>query len=211
VYQGMANDYLMNPSGGNPIHEDAMQSWGMIGADLGLSFFGQPIVNWMAKVNRARVLGAPYRMSKRKLIDMYGDAKLKSGNNLAHLASDKKGSLGAAKVATLRRKGIKGALTESRALKASYASWGKTVKRLGVFTAALGLADVAFSIFAAATTPGVSRETLERDRHRIYSDEGMLDTRLAYTQRQRAIQAIHDSQLSVGRAMLGQEASYLHR
>lgn len=87
----------------------------------------------------------------------------------------------------------------------------KHLRGIGWFAAVAGLTDLGFSIGSALATPGVSREARERDEAALAGNEGLLDTRMAYTQRQRALQAIHDSQLSVGRATIGQEAAYLHR
>lgn len=72
------------------------------------------------------------------------------------------------------------------------------------------LMDVGVQLMTGQGRPGVSRAAQQREQA-YADDELMMDTRTAYTQRQRAIQAIHDSQLSVGRAIIGQEASYLHR
>jgi len=89
--------------------------------------------------------------------------------------------------------------------------FGRGLRSIGWFAAIAGLADLGFSVASAMARPGVSREAQERDREMLSNSEGMLDTRMAFTQRQRAIQAIHDSQISVGRSMIGQESSYLHR
>jgi hypothetical protein len=208
----MMHDYFMNPGGGNPLYDDPMLGWGIIGMDIGLAFFGQGLVNRMGKFRRRQLQETPRRMSKRGLILNYGQEKWK-GKPLEMLSrpSGQRGALGPAKTEMLRQTAAKDAMRKSIAARKNYASWGRNIKRLGIATAALGLLDLGFSLFYEMSSPGVDRETLERDRQQVFSNEGMLDTRMAYTQRQRAIQAIHDSQLSVGRAMLGQEAAHLHR
>jgi hypothetical protein len=55
------------------------------------------------------------------------------------------------------------------------------------------------------------RDQAERFRRaNVYDGEDQyFDSRAAFTQRQRAIQVIHNSQLST-RAAMGQESSYMH-
>jgi len=60
------------------------------------------------------------------------------------------------------------------------------------------------------TTPGtVSREAMMADQ-RALGPMGPMDSDQAYTQRQRALMAIHDSQLGI-RNVIGNEAGHLHR
>lgn len=74
----------------------------------------------------------------------------------------------------------------------------------------LGIAmSEAFSMAVEMFTPGVSKTATVRDRD-ILVNEAMLDSSKALTQRQRALMAIHDSQMTV-RNVIGQEASYFHR
>ena len=82
---------------------------------------------------------------------------------------------------------------------------GKQAQFLGVAFLVEGLAELALHV----TTPGVSRVTRQREEM-LFADESPIDSGGAWTQRQRAINAIHDSQLTT-RAIIGQEASYLHR
>jgi len=92
---------------------------------------------------------------------------------------------------------------------ASVASLGKFVKGYALVSLVGILAHQAYDLYDAFTLPGINRSSLARDQH-LMEDELMLDTRAAFTQRQRAIQAIHDS-VSSARAILGEEARYLHR
>jgi hypothetical protein len=100
--------------------------------------------------------------------------------------------------------------SQTRAAQAGSIRFGRALWGFGLVAGALALADMGVELGSWMMEPGVAREALEADR-RLFTDEAMLDTRAAYTQRQRSIQAIHDSQLSIGRSMVGQEASYLHR
>jgi hypothetical protein len=211
MQQGIMHDYFLNPSGGSPLYDNPMTSLGIIGMDLGLAFFGQGAVKRLGRFDIKHAALAPSRMTKKVLIERYGPDKWKKNIGLLSRATGERGALGAAKTNMLRKKAMQDAGNTVKGLKANYASWGKGVKRLGIATAALGLLDLGFTLAYELATPGVDREILDRDRQQISNNEGMLDTRMAYTQRQRAIQAIHDSQLSIGRAMIGQEASHLHR
>lgn len=61
-----------------------------------------------------------------------------------------------------------------------------------------------------ASTPGtVSRQAMMADQKAV-GGQGPMDSQQAYTQRQRALMAIHDSQLGI-RNVIGNEAGHLHR
>jgi hypothetical protein len=61
------------------------------------------------------------------------------------------------------------------------------------------------------TTPGtVSRAAMLSDQKAMGMTQGPMDSQQAYTQRQRALMAIHDSQLGI-RNVIGNEAGHLHR
>lgn len=96
--------------------------------------------------------------------------------------------------------------------KASYRSWkrtGKSLSNLGWLAGTISLVDLAIGLGSSMANPIVGRD-MSMDQA-YAGNELMLDTRTAYTQRQRSLMAIHDSQLSVGRALIGQESQYLHR
>jgi len=212
--QGMLHDYYMNPGGGNPLYDDPLQGWGMMGMDLGLAFFGRSAVGMLGKAHGNYLKGTIGNIPERTLRAKGFKGAFESyqrGGGAKGKSQFYKQDYSRVSTKSLARKhaaGVGGQIAKS---KASYATWGKQVKYLGLATAAIGLLDLGFSLFYEMASPGVSRETLEQDRQNIANDEGMLDTRMAYTQRQRAMQAVHDSQLSIGRAMIGQEASHLHR
>jgi hypothetical protein len=208
---GAFEEYFMNPGGGSPVRENPMSSLNMIGLDLGLWAFSSYAVPRITNFMTADTLRVPSILSKKELIQRYGKDKWKHPRIINLMANEGRGGLGPANMRMLGRKAKRHHVAKAKQIKADYTSWGKYIKRLSIVSAAMGLFDLGFSAAFDMATPGVSRENLERDRHNTFSNEQMLDTRMAYTQRQRAMQAIHDSQLSVGRALVGQEASYLHR
>lgn len=209
----MTYDYLMDPSGGHSIYRNPMADWGMIGLDMGLALFGKWTVKkiggmHMTAVDESKGPGLVGIATKRELIAKFGatPGQRFMASTLGRPAGQP-GALGAAKTRALWSKAAEAKVKE---LKKYYKGFGKYIKGLGIATAALSLVDIGFSVMMEAAKPGVSREVLEEDRKRVFSNEGMLDTRIAYTMRQRSLQAIHDSQISIGRSLIGTEASYLH-
>lgn len=86
------------------------------------------------------------------------------------------------------------------------------VKRYGNTISAIGWAYTAswlFDIGQSALTPGISKSAA-RSNQELILNESPLDSGRAFTQRQRAMQAIYESQGAVGRSMIGQESSFLH-
>jgi len=89
-------------------------------------------------------------------------------------------------------------------IRAKYAGLRGTMRAIGWGYLAMGFAYVAEAAFTPGLTTGAK---LEEDR-----SMGMgapLDSAQAYTQRGRALQAIHESQLGL-RNVIGQEASFFH-
>lgn len=84
-----------------------------------------------------------------------------------------------------------------------YGSLKRSAKMIGWGYLALAAA----STVQAALTPGVSRAALESNNNLT---SPMLDSNVAYTQRQRALMAIHDSQLGI-RNVISQEATSFHK
>jgi len=80
---------------------------------------------------------------------------------------------------------------------------------MGVLTAAAFGAEIGGGLFDVVTSYHRARRAGAESNIGTYSDVGFYDTRAAFTQRQRALMAIHNSQLST-RVAFGQEASYLH-
>jgi len=99
--------------------------------------------------------------------------------------------------------------------KGSYKAGARTFNRLGKLTGAMGLFvlgfDLASGIVGASQGFIESRDSIEKERRRqVYnSEDSYFDSRAAFTQRQRAIQVIHNSQMST-RAAMGSESSFMH-
>jgi len=73
------------------------------------------------------------------------------------------------------------------------------------------LAITAADMVEGMMTPGVDRMALQKDEQAVYGSGGtFLDSSQAYTQRKRALLAIHESQLGI-RGILSQEASGFHK
>ena len=69
--------------------------------------------------------------------------------------------------------------------------------------------DFGLAVGLRALTPGVTKSVYASNMN-VMADERFIDSGRAATMRQRALQAIHDSQLSV-RNVIGNEASFLHQ
>jgi hypothetical protein len=90
----------------------------------------------------------------------------------------------------------------------------KSLMRLGRY--GFGLAttltfgyELGSSIMSASSDSRIRRLDLQKSQRKIYDEDKFMDSRAAFTQRQRAIQVIHNSQMGV-RSAMGSEASYLH-
>ena len=105
-----------------------------------------------------------------------------------------------------------GAKTASSTAKA-YASRGKALVRGGRFLMAATLFTTMYELGKSATNAGQNfrktKEELAQSRSKVYNEDSFSDSRAAFTQRQRAIQVIHNSQMGV-RSAMGSEASYMH-
>jgi hypothetical protein len=97
-----------------------------------------------------------------------------------------------------------------RARHAYARSIGTTARHLGYVTLGVTFADM---IRRGISSVGIERFKRTRERAGLsgagYSEESYFDSRAAFTQRQRALQVIHNSQLST-RAAFGSEASFMH-
>jgi hypothetical protein len=103
----------------------------------------------------------------------------------------------------------------ARASKAEGMALAKTVGRyskvFGFSSFVIGGFELGRSLSQASRSMVEGRDQAERFRRaNVYDGEDQyFDSRAAFTQRQRAIQVIHNSQLST-RAAMGQESSYMH-
>ena len=86
----------------------------------------------------------------------------------------------------------------------------KTLGRtFGIATAVTLGYELGKSMFDVGSDFRIRKQDLAQQRRKIYNEDTFMDSRAAFTQRQRAIQVIHNSQLGV-RSAMGSEASYLH-
>lgn len=186
----MQMDYGLEQT--NPIHDnlfyDPIQDWTMAGGlwlgSKGISKVGD--MRWKNKADRQELLERDSRVVTRK-------------NSPTPYRQNRVGQgLGA----------------QYRARHTSYKTAAKSFGRMGKFFGFAGMAEIAFqggmAIMGARDSFRVSREELEAQRYqRMFDHETYYDTRIAHTQRQRALQVIHNSRLSM-RPALGNESQYLH-
>lgn len=190
---------LMQPEGGSN-RGNVQDNWGIIGMDIGLGMFGRRMM--IGKSGIGGLYGSHRKQLSKRLTT--GTAKYFTGGgrfdiNTAEMISKTVSE-------NLNRS------TSAKMLKSQkvFSKLGNSLRGIGIAAAGIGLLDFGLSIGEMLAAPSASRDAISRDQ-KLFYDEMMTDSRLAYTQRQRAIQAIHDSQLSTGRALLGQESRYLHR
>ena len=175
---------FMDPSGGKYYSETINSGLFSIGVGLGMEF-GIPR---LAK-SLGRRKGFAYRKTARTMGSIYAQNVLYTAN----------------------RPVIQKRATQ-RLLKTEISRINKITRGQKIFAKAIGwtyLISGLVEIGSAIATPGVSRLAAEKDQQ-LMADERGLDSAAAYTQRQRALMAIHDSQMTV-RGIIGQEASYMHR
>ena len=178
---------LMDPRGGSD-RGGISDDMGILAMDIGLGLFGRTLMT--GKTGRGG-LYKQYRKHMHKAYPLKPESYLMFAGQQARAENT---------AAIMKRKsGYK-----------SFSKLGRSFRGIGLAAAGLGLLDFGLNIGMMLSQPSVNRQALDRDKEMFY-DEMMTDSRMAYTQRQRAIQAMHDSQLSVGRSLIGQEARYLHK
>jgi hypothetical protein len=128
---------------------------------------------------------------------------------------------GAAEKAALKRAGAgRAAAGAAKGRAAAYATEARMMKTMGkrlVTTGKLfGIAsvvgltyDMAKSMMDMGSNFRTTTAEFNKNRQKVYDEDKYSDSRAAFTQRQRALQVIHNSQLGV-RSAMGSEASYLH-
>jgi len=133
----------------------------------------------------------------------------------ANLHKQAKGASGFTRVNTFARKGESLNLTRQyRERHQTYKKASTNMRRLGRAFGLIGVGQIAFegtkAIVGLGEAFATSRNEIESQRYqRMYDQETYYDTRAAFTQRQRALQVIHNSRLSM-RPALGNESMYLH-
>lgn len=112
--------------------------------------------------------------------------------------------------------GIVDKFTKSKASRATAMEIGATATRygkmFGIAGAVIGGYQIGKSLLNLSKAFEMDPDEIAKNRRKqLYgSGEEYFDTRAAFTQRQRAIQVIHNSQLSGGRRAFGEESSWLH-
>jgi hypothetical protein len=103
--------------------------------------------------------------------------------------------------------------TAAMSKSAGYAATGKKLVRSGRILMAATLFTTMYELGKSAVDAGANfrktKEELAQARNKVYNEDSFSDSRAAFTQRQRAIQVIHNSQMGV-RSAMGSEASYMH-
>jgi len=200
----MSYSDLIDPYGGGPTHGAPDLALGVIAMDLGLGMGGMWAAGkaYMGFGKRGQFGGYRSYMARN-----LGAVNVTSGMMFeAHSGRD----MTSFQKATQRRILGQEIRSARKAARTSFGKIGRGLRTTGLLAAAVSLASFGLNIGMSIAEPGIRKEVLERDKQ-LFSDESLMDSRQAWTQRQRAIQAIGDSQLSVGRALIGREAEFLHR
>lgn len=137
---------------------------------------------------------------------------MSTGGTLPHQQARKlalgKHSSGLAEASAAKASG-KAATSTSKYWTARGKSLIRSGKILGVATLFTGMYEISKAATGAGLNFRKTKEELAKARNKVYDEDTFSDSRAAFTQRQRAIQVIHNSQMGV-RSALGSEASYLH-
>jgi len=108
---------------------------------------------------------------------------------------------------------LEGKSAKLRAKARSNRSQAKSLRRFGTGMAIVQSVAFGFDIGKAMMEVGgnyrIRKQDLAQQRRKVYNEDTFMDSRAAFTQRQRAIQVIHNSQMGV-RSAMGSEASFLH-
>lgn len=112
------------------------------------------------------------------------------------------------------RMGMKKASDLTKKARANFGH-ARYVRGLSRVFGLVGMAQLAFeglnALGGVSSVFATSRDQMNAQRYQnMYDQDTYLDSRAAYTQRQRALQVIHNSRLSL-RPALGNEANYLHQ
>lgn len=186
-------NFMMPDSGNNLGDNNALMSGAMgLFFGIGVDWLGTPILNRLEKKELQMSRVGSYRTLKQKMSSI--DNSLMSPGNKLRVGMRVK-----SQVALQRRKNISN-------IRNSYDTLRGGAKLLG--WGLLGM--TAASIVEGITTPGLSNEAMQMDAKSIGGGATYLDTPQSYTQRQRALMAIHESQLGI-RGIISQEASGFHK
>lgn len=188
----------------NPFKESMFATWQGIGLSVALDYsFSKPVLKWLQEGDRAEYA--------KKLKDARARIGAKSTpRNLAKYSSTPNliGPLTSSQAEAARLKYNRSVLSRftKQNPKPNFAySNIKSMMRSATLIGTMAfVADVAFQ----ALKPGISKVAERNEAKLLEPLPG--DSPGAYTQRQRAIMAIHDSQLGI-RNVIGSEAGYFHK
>lgn len=186
-------NFMMPDSGNNLGENNALMSGAMgLFFGIGIDWLGVPILNRLEK-KQVTLTRLAQKNAFRAKMNILEDAVNVSPNNKLKASMRMK-----SKLPGQRRKEI--------------LNINRQYDRLRSGTKLIGwglLGMTAASIVEGLTTPGLSKEAISMDE-RAMGGATYLDTPQSYTQRQRALMAIHESQLGI-RGIISQEASGFHK
>lgn len=190
----------------DPLHDNLFWNpYRNIGFDIGLTAAGWGVGKYANKMKaNVREVGADWARNTRVAtgpsagMDLPGRSR---GGFAQHAARE-------------RRAAGAGHLKTAGADYKRVDKFGRTLKRFGRAFGVIAFAQLAFEGASALAGAGesfaISKDEMARQRYsQMYDQDTYYDTRAAYTQRQRALQVIHNSRLSM-RPALGGESMYLH-
>lgn len=171
---------------------------------------------WRDAAMTAGSFGAAY--GARKLHDSMfkrGRAMSISGEN-RNFTPSKKGIAGLKQTESFLKsqEALRGHGSAMKASAKSVGTFAKNMSKIGHVFGYATMAQIGFSLGGGLLRAGesfrISRDQLEQQNYsNMYDQDTYYDTRAAFTQRQRALQVIHNSRLSL-RPALGNESNYFH-
>lgn len=169
--------------------------------DIGLTA-GSGIGGWAARGRGASIHKKGFSLMNKGM------------DSLADNPAQASGRFGPATKGTAGAKSTIARGAEKRITGRSVAKFGKKLTSIsnvfGWATMAYMGANLASSALRSGQAFRTTKEEAEKANFNSMNDQGTYyDTRAAYTQRQRALQVIHNSRLSL-KPMLGAESNYLH-
>lgn len=183
---------FMDPSGGS-FDNSFILGGASIAVDLGMGMTTRHIIDPLEKfeLNKISRLGNRYNA---KVASITSDVSL---SPLSKLTRERKAFYRHAP-----------ALNKASALRSEITSKYRGLRGFAKGVGWTYLAIMGGSIAEALTTPGISK--MAEMSNASMMQPQMMDSAGAYTQRQRALMAIHESQLGI-RGVIGSEAGYLHK
>lgn len=193
---------FMDPRGGY-YDTDIISGTSSIVAGLAIDLLARPAMTYSEKqtlkMSRENILGKGKTRVKKasKVLDpnrIYGTSRF--------------GILGGPtrqRVREIGKEYTKRSQAASKNIKSNFASAKGLLKGLSWTLFATFIADTAESTFLPGTTGSAKKSD-----QMAFGMSGPTDSEGAYTQRQRALMAIHDSQLGI-RSVIGNEAGHFHR